>query len=166
MSDDEIKTIQQIKKEKKQRKELSPTSKEKLKLNMLKALDARKKIFENKKKTELLNSNIEELLNNDVLLTEEEPKKIIKEKTKKKDVNNDEDLNEVKNIKIVNKNNDNMYNELINKIENINKKVDKMYYLKKNKQPKQQTPIIIDNNAALSKQNNLLEMIKNKMLIS
>ena len=60
-----------------------------------------------------------------------------------------------------------MYNELINKIENINKKVDKMYYLKKNKQPKQQTtPIIIDNNAALSKQNNLLEMIKNKMLIS
>lgn len=166
MSDDEIKTIQQIKKEKKQKKELSPTSKEKRKINMMKALQKRKELYENKKRTELLNSNIEDLLNNDILLTEDEPKQIIKEKNKKKDVDNDNEQSEVKNIKTINKNNDNVYNELINKIENINKKVDKMYYLKKNKQPKQQTPIIIDNNAALSKQNNLLEMIKNKMLIS
>jgi len=166
MSDDEIKTIQQIKKEKKQRKELSPTTKEKRKLNMYKALEKRKELYENKKRTELLNSNIEDILKNDVLLTEDEPKPIIKEKNKKKDVDNDEEISEVKNIKTVNKNNDNIYNDLINKIENINKKVDKIYYLKKNKPPKQQTPIIIDNNAALSKQNNLLEMIKNKMLIS
>jgi len=166
MSDDEIKTIQQIKKEKKQRKELSPTSKEKRRLNMMKALSVRQSIYKNKKKTDLLNSNIEELLNNDVLLTEDEPKTIIKEKTKKKDDNNDKEISEIKLIKTENKNNDNIYNDLINKLDNINKKVDKMYYIKKNKPPKQQTPIIIDNNAALSKQNNLLEMIKNKMLIS
>jgi hypothetical protein len=166
MSDDEIKTIQQIKKDKKQRKELSPTSKEKRRLNMMKALSVRQSIYKNKKKTDLLNSNIEELLNNDVLLTEDEPKTIIKEKTKKKEDNNDKEISEVKLIKTENKNNDNIYNDLINKLDNINKKVDKMYYIKKNKPPKQQTPIIIDNNAALSKQNNLLEMIKNKMLIS
>ena len=166
MSDDEIKTIQQIKKEKKQRKELSPTSKEKRRLNMMKALSVRQSIYKNKKKTDLLNSNIEELLNNDVLLTEDEPKTIIKEKTKKKDDNNDKEISEIKLIKTENKNNDNIYNDLINKLDNINKKVDKMYYIKKNKQPKQQTPIIIDNSALLSKQNNLLEMMKNKMLIS
>ena len=166
MSDDEIKTIQQIKKDKKQRKELSPTSKEKRRINMMKAQSVRQNIYKNKKKTELLNSNIEELLNNDVLLTEDEPKTIIKEKTKKKDDNNDKEISEVKLIKTENKNNDNIYNDLINKLDNINKKVDKMYYIKKNKQPKQQTPIIIDNSALLSKQNNLLEMMKNKMLIS
>ena len=133
---------------------------------MMKAQSVRQNIYKNKKKTELLNSNIEELLNNDVLLTEDEPKTIIKEKTKKKDDNNDKEISEIKLIKTENKNNDNIYNDLINKLDNINKKVDKMYYIKKNKPPKQQTPIIIDNSALLSKQNNLLEMMKNKMLIS
>lgn len=159
MSDDEIKTIQTIKKEKKEKikRELSPQSKEKRRANMFKALEQRRKIYENKKKTDLLNNNIQDLLNNhNIEDSEEKPKPIVKEKIIKQDITPEKKI-----IK-----NDNIYNELIMKLENINKKVDKMYYLKKNKPLKQQTPIIIDNNAALSKQNNLLEMIKNKMLIN
>jgi len=145
-SDTEIKTIDEIKKQKKQSK-LSEDTINKRKQNMLKAQQVRKEKYEEKKKEknniDLINNNIHSLLNNSESDSEKSVKTNKTNKIKDKPLEDDLKL-------------------MINK---INNRVEKLYIMKKNKPPKTQPqaaqPIIIsDNQKSLS----ILDSIRNKML--
>ena len=151
--EEEYKTIAQVKKEKKEKKLLNPEVSKIRSENMKKAIAQKKKNFEDKNKLKLIEYNISELINNN----EESDDEKIEDKPKNKNNKKEE-----QNIKVEDKNNDNyknMLDTINNTILNINKKVEKLYIMKKNKPIKQQ-PIYKENN----QNNDLLTAIKNKML--
>lgn len=149
-SDVEIKTLSQIRKDKKEKKPLTEEATEKRRQNMYKALEARKSKYENKQKEKnninLIHNNIASLLKDDSE-SENEKKSYKSYKTNitdKKVVNNDDELKTM--------------------ISKINSRVEKLYIMKKNKPPKQQLqpqPIIISDN---HKNMSVLDSIRNKML--
>lgn len=148
-----LQTVAQIK-DKKNKNKLSKEVLDKRSQNMQKALIKRKELLEEKKKiqnnVELIKNNLHQLIND----------------------SDEEDIKENKKIEVVQKvDNNNDYNELKNMILNINKKVEKMYILKKNKVknninniPVQ--PVIIENNKKNNNpvSTNLLNEMRNKML--
>lgn len=122
--------------------------------NMLKALNKKKELYENKLKNKnninKISENINEILNNNnddnSSVSEEEIKP---KKTKKQETNINPYENDLKLM-----------------LNNINSKVEKLYIMKKTKnktiQPQQQPqPIFIEKN---TKSNDLLESIRNKLL--
>jgi len=154
MSDsDELKNIDMIKKEKKLKKALSPEVIEIRRNNLKKARDVKDDLVKNKNKIKLLEHNISNYVNyND---SDSDEKTIINLK-KKKII--DKDI-----ITPEKQTNNNDYKILMDSIYNINKKVEKLYIMKKNKPIKQQVqpmPVYVKND----KSNDLLEAIRNKML--
>lgn len=148
---EEIKTIAQIKQEKKDKKKIDPEVSKIRAENMKKALQKKKQNFEDKNKLKLIEYNISELINNNESDDDEkEEKKIIK---KEKTINVDKINDDYKN----------MLDTINNTISNINKKVEKLYIMKKSKPIKQPQPVYI-NKENNSSSNDLLNAIKNKML--
>jgi len=122
--------------------------------NMLKALNKKRELYENKLKNKnninKISENINEILNNNIDDNSSNSDVDIKpKKTKKQETNI------------------NLYeNDLKLMLNNINSKVEKLYIMKKTKnktiQPQQQQqPIFIEKN---TKSNDLLESIRNKLL--
>lgn len=158
MSDTEVKSIADIKKEKKLKKQLAPEVLETRKNNMKKAIQARKDKYEEKNKLKLIEYNINDLINNndDSSIEDNEKKEILKKSINK---NNDKQENPINN-NIVN----NDYKVLLDHITNINKKVEKLYIMKKNKPIKQSQPLPVYVNTKSDKSDDLLNAIRNKML--
>lgn len=154
---EEIKTIAQIKQEKKDKKKIINPEVSKVRSeNMKKAIAQKKKNFEDKNKLKLIEYNISDLINNNESTDDEKEEiKVIKKENKievKEDKNND--------------NYKNMLDTINNTILNINKKVEKLYIMKKSKPIKQPQPVYInkENNNNSGSTNDLLNAIKNKML--
>lgn len=150
-NEEEIKNIATLKIEKKKLKQLNPEVSKIRSENMKKALEQKKKNFENKNNLKKIEYNISDLINTNVSSDEE----IIEKKDKKKN-------NTIKNEEINNENYKNLLDTLNNTITNINKKVEKLYIMKKNK-PKLNQPIYV-NKDTNNNSNDLLNAIKNKML--
>lgn len=163
MSDTEPKSIANIKTEKKLKKVLSPEALLVRQNNAKKAREAREANVESKNKLKLVEYNISNLINgNDISSDEEiEPIKksskvksqnVFEEDKKKESVINNHDIN-------------NDYKVLLDHITNINKKVEKLYIMKKNKPIKQTMPVYV-NTKGEGNSNDLLSAIRNKMLNS
>ncbi len=153
MSDNEepVKNIAQVKQEKKElKKKVNPEVSKIRSENMKKALAKKKENFENKNKLKVVEYNISDLLNNNESSDEE----IVEPKHKKKiDPTIDNLNNEYKNV----------IDSINNNINSIQRRVEKLYIMKKNKPPKQtpaQIPLYRNNNSS----EDLLNAIKNKML--
>ena len=156
MSDsDELKNIDMIKKEKKLKKALSPEVIEIRRNNLKKARDVKDDLVKNKNKIKLLEHNISNFVNyND---SDSDENTIINLK-KKKII--DKDI-----ITPEKQTNNNDYKILMDSIYNINKKVEKLYIMKKNKPVKQPTqPMPVYVNTKNDKSDDLLNAIRNKML--
>lgn len=169
IEDDKLMTINDIKKMKKEKKVLSQETKEKRAENMKKALEGRKKKYEERKKIKEVENNLKDLLidnekeNNkldDDILNELNTK--LKPQLKKDKVVIENEVIKVEDHKINNNNND-----ILEIVKLMNKRLDKLYTMKKMKlnQPKKEIqPIIIDNKSSDNKQISLLESIKNRMI--
>ena len=156
MSDSEVKSIADIKKEKKLKKQLAPEALKNRQDNMRKALEAKKAKFEEKNKLKLVEYNISSLINDNQSSSDESEKKLSLKKLKNK-----RELTPNKETNTDTISND--YKLLMDSINNINKKVEKLYIMKKNKPVKQQTmPIYV--NTKNEKSDDLLNAIRNKML--
>ena len=149
-SEDQVKSIAQEKQEKKLKKQINPEVSKIRSENMKKALAKKKENFENKNKLKVVEYNISDLLNNNESSEEE----IIEPKHKKKIDTTIDNLNgEYKNV----------IDSINNNINSIQRRVEKLYIMKKNKPPKQapqQIPLYRNNNSS----DDLLNAIKNKML--
>ena len=176
INDNEYKSINQIKEHKKKIKEKKPLEQHVIEIrknNMLKALEKRKENYEKRNKLKVIEHNISELINHHNSSDDGEPDEIIIQKPIKKLITPSPSpspiINEVNNDYKKEKENNNDYKQIIdlmnNTISNINKKVEKLYTLKKHKQPKQiQQTLQNSNSNNRSSTDNLLEAIKNKML--
>ncbi len=153
MSDtEELKTIENIKKDKKIKKELPQEVIEVRRKNAEKAREARDKKVNDKNKIKVLERNITSLINNNDSDDDDSDIEIRPKKEKKKE-EVIEKRDEVK---------ENEYRLLLDHITNINKKVEKLYIMKKNKPNKvQQQPIIINSK---NEKEDLLTAFRNKML--
>lgn len=150
-NDDELKTIVNIKKLKKEKKELSDDVKLIRAGNVKKALEARMSKFAERQKLKKVENNIKNIFPDDD--DDDEPVIILKKKDKK-------EIEEPKNIGNGLPNN----NDLLNIISKMSNRVDKLYTMKKmkNNQPKKEIqPVIINDN---NKSTSLLESIRNKMI--
>jgi len=154
MSDSEVKSIAEVKKEKKLKKQLAPEALKNRQDNMKKALEAKKAKYEEKNKLKLVEYNINDLINNHNSSSEEEKEKkpkIKRDKTPEKPIVSSASAND--------------YKLLMDSINNINKKVEKLYIMKKNKPVKQTTqPMPVYVNSKNEKSDDLLNAIRNKML--
>lgn len=152
MSDNEepVKNIAQVKQEKKELKKVNPEVSKIRSENMKKALAKKKENFENKNKLKVVEYNISDLLNNN----ESSEDEIVETKHKKKIEPTIDTLNnEYKTV----------MDSIMNNMNSIQKRVEKLYIMKKNKPPKQtpvQIPLYRNNNSS----EDLLNAIKNKML--
>ena len=181
INDNEFKSINQIKEHKKKLKEKKPLEQHVIEIrknNMLKALEKRKENYEKRNKLKVIEHNISELINHHNSSDDGEPDDIIIPKTTQKPIKKlpttspvTKISNEINDDVIYKKEkeNNNDYKQMMdlmnNTITNINKKVEKLYTLKKYKQPKQmQQPLQNSNSNNRSSTDNLLEAIKNKML--
>jgi len=156
MSDSEVKSIAEIKNNKKLKKLLSPEALVSKQNNIKKALEAKAQKFEDRKKLKLVENNISNLINNDISSSEDDEHFKINLKKEKKKKN---DITPEKN------NNNNDYKLLMDHITNINKKVEKLYIMKKNKPlktPQPSVPVYV--NTKNDKSDDLLNAIRNKML--
>jgi hypothetical protein len=164
MSDSEVKSIAEVKKEKKLKKQLAPEALKNRQDNMKKALEAKKAKFDEKNKLKLVEYNISDLINNNDS-SSDESEKILKLKKLK---NRREETPEKENIKnniITSGASASDYKLLMDSINNINKKVEKLYIMKKNKPVKQSTqPMPVYVNTKNEKSDDLLNAIRNKML--
>lgn len=160
MSDsDELKNIDMIKKEKKLKKALSPEVIEIRRNNLKKARDVKDELVKKKNKIKLIEHNISKFVNNNID-SDSDSDNIINLKNKKK---NEKVV--ITPDKHINNDNNNDYKLLMDSINNINKKVEKLYIMKKNKPTKQQVqPMPVYVNTKNEKSNDLLEAIRNKML--
>jgi len=167
-TEDNYLTLHDIKKNKKQKKELNPEVKQKRADNMRLALEARRKKYQERQQMKLVESNLKDLLIEDPKDDIKDNKDVIDELNDKlkPQLKKDKD----KDIKIdnynTNTNTNTNNNELIEMVKHMNKRLDKLYTLKKMKinQPKKEIqPIIIDNNKN-EKSLSLLESIRNKMI--
>lgn len=158
MSDNEepIKNIAQVKKDKKElKKKINPEVSKIRSENMKKALAKKKENFENKNKLKVVEYNISDLLNNNNESSDEEVVEVKKIKNNQIQPTIDNLNNEYKTV----------LDSIMNNMNSIQKRVEKMYIMKKNKPPKplpQQIPIYTKNNNSSS--DDLLNAIKNKML--
>lgn len=152
MSDNEeiVKNIAQVKQDKKELKKINPEVSKIRSENMKKALAKKKENFENKNKLKVVEYNITDLLNNN----ESSEDEIVETKHKKKIEPTIDTLNnEYKTV----------MDNIMNNMNSIQKRVEKLYIMKKNKPPKQipsQIPLYRNNNSS----EDLLNAIKNKML--
>lgn len=155
MSDNEepVKNIAQVKQDKKElKKKVNPEVSKIRSLNMQKALAKKKENFENKNKLKVVEYNISDLLNNN----ESSEDEIVETKHKKKIEPTIDTLtlnNEYKTV----------IDSIMNNMNSIQKRVEKLYIMKKNKPLKQtpaQIPLYRNNNSS----EDLLNAIKNKML--
>jgi hypothetical protein len=118
MSDSEVKSIAEVKKEKKLKKQLAPEALKNRQDNMKKALEAKKAKYEEKNKLKLVEYNINDLINNHNSSSEEEKEKkpkIKRDKTPEKPIVSSASAND--------------YKLLMDSINNINKKVEKLYIM-------------------------------------
>lgn len=158
MSDNEepVKNIAQVKKDKKElKKKINPEVSKIRSENMKKALAKKKENFENKNKLKVVEYNISDLLNNNNESSDEEVVEVKKIKNNQIQPTIDNLNNEYKTV----------LDSIMNNMNSIQKRVEKMYIMKKNKPPKplpQQIPIYTKNNNSSS--DDLLNAIKNKML--
>jgi hypothetical protein len=159
MSDSEVKSIAEVKKEKKLKKQLAPEALKNRQDNMKKALEAKKSQFEERNKLKLVEYNISSLINENQSSSDESEKNI---KLKKPKIKRDE-TPEKENIKINAGASANDYKLLMDSINNINKKVEKLYIMKKNK-PVKQSALPVYVNSKNDKSDDLLNAIRNKML--
>lgn len=153
MSDveEEIKNIAQIKQEKKElKKQIDPKLSKIRSENMKKALQKKKENFENKNKLKVIEYNISDLINNNESSEEENIVPIKKNKIKELSPDNNKLSQEYKNV----------MDNIMNNINTIQKRVEKLYIMKKNKPPKQTNNFKNNNNSS----DDLLNAIKNKML--
>ena len=162
------KSILQEKTDNKIKKKINPQVAKIRSENMKKALAKKKENYEAKNKLKVIEYNISDLINNNDLSSDEEiiePKKKdkkIKELSPQKKIIEPELINEHQ--KSFNNNKllmDNLMDNIMSNINNINKKVEKLYIMKKNKPPKQ-TQVFTKNNNGSS--DDLLNAIRNKML--
>ena len=154
---------------KKTKKILSDKQLQTSKANLKKAIEARKK--KSQQKDDL--KNAEELLTQIVnkkkpvesdISDEEEPKSIKQVKQIKKD---NRDLEEMKQLMA-------LMNEKIKVLDNVEKKIEKLYTLKKNKQPKSADKVVVVDNTKnnsevlekLSANDKLLSALKQKMIFN
>lgn len=149
-SDEEILNLQEIKENKK--KKLSEKWKEAKLKNIHKALDAKKKKFEERQKLWKIQWNIKNIINNS--WWDEESEWVESKKSDKKIKKKNNFQNETKNNEF---NNDLKW--ILEKINYIDKKVEKLYIMKKNK--KNNKPIIIENK---NNKDDILTALRNKML--
>lgn len=143
-SDKKINTLNEIKNKKKVRKETEKWKAAKMN-NIQKAISARKKKFEEKKKSNIIEKTVNDIINESSIESDLSYKWEKKEKKKDKSIDYNNNNNEIKNI----------YEQL----NNINKKVEKLYIMKKNKNQK---PIIIENKNNKNK-DEILNAIRTKM---
>jgi len=167
IEDEQLMTINDIKKMKKEKKVLSQETKDKRAANMKKALDARAAKYQERKKLKEVENNLKDLLIDNDKENNKLDDDILNElNTKLKPQLKKENKVEEQEIKgSGQKINDN--NELVEMVKLMNKRLDKLYTMKKMKlnQPKKEIqPIIIDNNKSENKQLSLLESIRNKMI--
>jgi flagellar hook-basal body complex protein FliE len=161
-TEDNYLTLHDIKKNKKQKKELNPEVKQKRADNMRLALEARRKKYQERQQMKLVESNLKDLLIEDPKENIIDNKDVIDELNEKLKPQLKKDIKIDNNNTNTNTNN----NELIEMVKHMNKRLDKLYTLKKMKinQPKKEIqPIIIDNNKN-EKSLSLLESIRNKMI--
>ena len=154
MSDNEepVKNIAQVKQDKKElKKKVNPEVSKIRSENMKKALAKKKENFENKNKLKVVEYNISDLLNNNESSDEE----IVETKHKKKI--------EPTNIDTLNNEYKTVMDSIMNNMNSIQKRVEKLYIMKKNKPAKiapAPIPLYRNNNSS----EDLLNAIKNKML--
>jgi len=161
IEDEQLMTINDIKKMKKEKKVLSQETKEKRAENMRKALEGRKKKYEERKKIKEVENNLKDLLIDNEKENNKLDDDILNELNTKLKPQLKKDINDTN----INTNTNN--NELVEMVKLMNKRLDKLYTMKKMKlnQPKKEIqPIIIDNNKSENKQLSLLESIRNKMI--
>lgn len=174
-SDEDIKSIKEIKENKKKIK-LSEETKITRSNNLQKARDQRKLNTTNNKTITNVENELKSLfnpnkhkdvylkdiinINNSDIDDEEEKKPLIIKKNILPEKNNN-DFNDDKLNKIY---------EKLNQIDNINKRVEKLYIMKKNKPSKNNQPIIInnehkkeENNKIVDKNQDLINSLKNRM---
>lgn len=162
IEDEQLMTLNDIKKMKKEKKQLSQETKDKRSANMAKAVAARKAKYEERQRLKVVENNLKDLLNDNDIEKNKLDDDIISELNTKLKPQLKKD--KVEEVKVIDNNNN---NELLDMVKIMNKRLDKLYTMKKMKinQPKKEIqPIIIDNNKSENKQLSLLESIRNKMI--
>ena len=161
MSDSEdIKNIKDIKNEKKLKKQLSPEALLVRQQNAQKARAARDAKVEQKNKVKLIESNISNLINQNI--SDDDEYEYVKPSKLTKEIKIEEAKQSATNSNIPNDD----YRLLLDHLTNINKKVEKLYTMKKYKNKDIKTvpqPVYINNK---STSDDLLAAIRNKMLNS
>jgi hypothetical protein len=168
IEEDNLMTINDIKKMKKEKKQLSQETKEKRSANMKIAQKRRQEIFKERKNLKLIETNLKDLILDDPKEDIKDNKDIIDElndklKPQLKKVIDEKNNNNSNN----NNSNNNSNNDILEIVKIMNKRLDKLYTMKKMKlnQPKKEIqPIIIDNKTSENKSTSLLESIRNRMI--
>jgi hypothetical protein len=168
IEEDNLMTINDIKKMKKEKKQLSQETKEKRSANMKIAQKRRQEIFKERQNLKLIETNLKDLILDDPKEDIKDNKDIIDElndklKPQLKKVIDEKNNNNSNN----NNSNNNSNNDILEIVKIMNKRLDKLYTMKKMKlnQPKKEIqPIIIDNKTSENKSTSLLESIRNRMI--